>query len=170
MSSRRIFRRFAPQTNACMTRYFIFLATLGTYAALLGISCSKPSPSPTPLVGTWKLLKGTTIAGKDTTVVDYTQGQEMIKIISPTHFAFLRHDLNHGKDSTAVYSAGGGRATINGHKYTEYLDYFNDRVWEGNAFEFEYTINGDTLTTKGIEKIEKAGVDHVNMEMFVRVR
>ncbi len=31
------------------------------------------------LQGTWKLLSGTTIQGKDTVHTDYTQGQEMIK-------------------------------------------------------------------------------------------
>lgn len=149
-----------------MIQHFIALAC----ALLLCAACSTTTEAPSPLIGTWKLLKGTTIAGQDTTIVDYTQGQEMIKIISATHFAFLRHDLNHGKDSTAVYSAGGGRAAINGNKYTEYLDYFNAREWEGNTFEFEYSIHGDTLTTKGIEKVEKAGVDHLNIEMFVRVR
>ena len=74
-----------------------------------------------PIVGTWRLLSGTTIKAADTVVTDYTIGQEMIKIISPTHFAFLRHDLNHGKDSTASYAAGGGRVLIGDSSYTEFL-------------------------------------------------
>ncbi|MCB0610520.1 MAG: hypothetical protein KDD12_22545, partial [Lewinella sp.] len=88
--------------------------------ALIAISCApKDRPEPAPLLGTWKLLTGTTINGRDTSTVDYTQGQEMIKIITPTHFAFMRHDLNGGKDSTAVYVAGGGRVGIKGNIYTE---------------------------------------------------
>ena len=51
-----------------------------------------------PIMGTWRLLSGKLIKGKDTTYTDYTKGQEMIKIINKTHFAFLRHDLKHGKD------------------------------------------------------------------------
>jgi hypothetical protein len=102
-----------------------------------------------PIIGTWQLISGTTIKGSDTTVTDYTKGQEMIKIITPTHFSFLRHDLNHGKDSTADYSAGGGRVKIEGKKYKEYLDYFNVREWEGGEFEFDYEVTGDTLIIKG---------------------
>ena len=136
------------------------------------IACSPdPNQSTTtdfPIVGTWKLLQGTTIKGKDTTRTDYTKGQEMIKIISPTHFAFLRHDLQHGKDSTADYSAGGGRVTIGEKSYTEYLDYFNVREWEGGKFDFEYEIKGDTLVITGIEKVEKLGVNHLNIETYIR--
>src|SRR5690606_10562939 len=81
--------------------------------------------------GTWKLVSGTTIQDKDTVHTDYTRNQEMIKIINNTHFAFLRHDLNRGKDSSAVFVAGGGKYTLEGNKYTEYLEYFNVREWEG---------------------------------------
>ncbi|MES1219939.1 MAG: hypothetical protein ABUT20_30840, partial [Bacteroidota bacterium] len=38
--------------------------------------------------GTWKLVSGTMITKNDTTFTDYTKGQEMIKIINATHFAF----------------------------------------------------------------------------------
>ncbi|KYP14510.1 hypothetical protein [Flavihumibacter sp. CACIAM 22H1] len=123
-----------------------------------------------PLIGTWKLVSGTTIKGKDTVVTDYTIGQEMIKIISPTHFSFLRHDLNKGKDSLASYAAGGGRVRIGDSTYTEYLDYFNIREWEGGEFVLAYTIAGDTLTTTGVEKVEALGVDHINIEKLVRVK
>ena len=123
-----------------------------------------------PIVGTWRLLTGTTIKGKDTVVTDYTIGQEMIKIISPTHFAFLRHDLNKGKDSLASYAAGGGRIRIGDSSYTEYLDYFNIREWEGGEFVLSYKINGDTLTTTGVERVEELGIDHLNIERLVRVK
>lgn len=119
--------------------------------------------------GTWKLVSGTTIQDKDTVHTDYTRDQEMIKIINDTHFAFLRHDLNDGKDSSAVFVAGGGKYTLKGNKYTEHLEYFNVREWEGNNFELEYEIKKDTLTTKGIEKVEALGVDHINIEKYIRV-
>lgn len=145
---------------------------IGILLALAAVSCgSKDTQTQSvtlPIVGTWKLLQGTTIKGNDTTRTDYTKGQEMIKIISPTHFAFLRHDLQHGKDSTADYSAGGGRVTIGEKNYTEYLDYFNVREWEGGKFDFEYHISGDTLTITGIEKVEKLGVNHLNIETYIR--
>lgn len=123
----------------------------------------------TSIIGTWKLISGTTIKGNDTTVTDYTQQQEMIKIINKTHFAFLRHDVNNGKDSTAIFVAGAGKYTLKGNKYTEHLEYFNTREWEGNSFELEYKILGDTLITKGIEKIEKLNVNYLNIEKYLRI-
>lgn len=130
-----------------------------------GVTQSEP-----PIVGTWKLISGTTIKGTDTVVTDYTIGQEMIKIISPTHFAFLRHDLNKGKDSTASYAAGGGRVKIGDSTYTELLDYFSVREWEGGEFKLSYQISGDTLITTGVEKVESLGIEHLNIERLVRVK
>lgn len=121
-----------------------------------------------PIMGTWRLLSGKLIKGTDTIYTDYTKGQEMIKIINKTHFAFLRHDLNHGKDSTAVFSAGAGKYSVNGKKYTEYLQYFVDRQWEDHSFEFEYKIEGDNLVIKGIERIEELGIDQLNIETYIR--
>jgi len=116
------------------------------------------------------LLSGTIIKGVDTVTTDYTKGQEMIKIINATHFSFLRHDLLKGKDSSAVFVAGGGRYTIDEKSYTEYLEYCNYREWEGNIFEFNVLIKNDTLISTGIEKIEALGVDQLNIEVFVRLK
>lgn len=144
-------------------------AILCALCTALAAGCATKE-QPAPITGTWKLLTGMTIQGKDTTITDYTTGQEMIKIISPTHFAFLRHDLNHGKDSSAVFVAGGGAVRIGDHTYTEQLHYCNFREWEGGTFDMEYTIKGDTLVTTGIEKVEAAGINHLNVETFVRVK
>jgi hypothetical protein len=123
-----------------------------------------------PIIGTWKLLNGTLIEKGDTTVTDYTKHMSFIKIINGTHFAFLQHDLNKGKDSAAVFVAGGGRYTLKDSTYTEHLEYCNDRVWEGNDFPFTITIKNDTLTQYGREKVEGAGVDRINVERYVRVK
>ncbi|WP_442267401.1 hypothetical protein ACSIGC_06925 [Tenacibaculum sp. ZS6-P6] len=131
---------------------------------------SSPANKTASIQGTWKLISGTTIKGKDTIVTDYTKGQEMIKIINKTHFTFLRHDLKKGKDSTAIFVAGGGKYSIKGKKYIENLQYFNIREWEGNTFEFEYTINVDTLVTQGIEKIEELGINYYNIEKYQRIK
>lgn len=125
---------------------------------------------PAPITGTWKLISGTTIKDKDTTTTDYTQGQEMIKIINETHFSFLRHDLQKGKDSSAVFAAGGGTYTLKGDQYIEHLDYFSSREWEGNSFEFTYKIDGDTLTTTGVEEVKELNINHLNIEKYHRVK
>lgn len=123
-----------------------------------------------PVEGTWKLLSGTTIEKGDTTVTDYTQGKSFIKIINQSHFAFVGHDLNKGKDSTAFFSSGSGTYELKDSAYTEHLEYCNDRAWEGNDFHFTVTISNDTLIQQGIEKIESAGVDRINIEKYVRVK
>jgi hypothetical protein len=92
----------------------------------------------------------------------------MIKIINGTHFSFFNHDLNHGKDSAAFYFAGGGKYTLKDSLYTENLEYFSLREWENNKFDFVVKVQNDTLTQKGIEKIEKLGVDQIIIEKYVR--
>jgi hypothetical protein len=123
-----------------------------------------------PIEGTWKLLTGTLIEKEGTLITNYTKDREFIKIINDTHFAFLSHDLNKGKDSAAAFSAGGGNYSLKDSLYTEHLVYCNDRQWEGNDFQFTVTINKDTLIQQGIEKIESIGVNRINIEKYLRVK
>ena len=60
-------------------------------------------PPVNPMIGTWELVSGTTIQGKDTTFTDYTKNRKFLKIINSTHFAFVGNDLTKGKDSLAFY-------------------------------------------------------------------
>ena len=114
-------------------------------------------------------VSGTNYGKGVSTVTDYTKGKEFIKIINDTHFAFLSHDLNKGKDSAnAAFSSGGGSYSLADSLYTEHLEYCSDRQWEGNSFEFTVTISGDTLTQKGIEKIENIGVNRINIEKYIK--
>jgi hypothetical protein len=123
-----------------------------------------------PITGTWKLIRGTLVENGKTTITDYTRNVSFIKIINDSHFAFLQHDLKQGKDSSAVFVAGGGRYTLADSLYTEHLEYCNDRVWEGNDFSFVITIKNDTLTQTGIEKVKEAGVNRLNTETYARVK
>ncbi len=137
------------------------------------ISCNNRNPDaaqPTakPLVGTQKLITGTLIEKGDTVVTDYTKNISFIKIINDSHFAFLQHDLNKGKDS-AVFVAGGGSYSLKDSMYTEHLEYCSAREWEGNDFAFIIEINDDTLIQSGVEKVESAGVNRINIEKYVRV-
>ena len=122
------------------------------------------------LEGTWQLVSGTIIENGDTTVTNYSGNLSMIKVINATHFAFLNHDLKKGKDSTAVFGAGGGVYTLEGNQYTEYLEYCNAREWEGNTFQFTVTIQGDTLTQRGTEKVENLGLERLNIEKYTRLK
>lgn len=117
--------------------------------------------------GTWRLVSALTTQ-KDSSFSTFNPKTKMIKIINDTHFSFFNHDLNNGKDSTAVYFAGGGKYTLKDSLYTENLEYFSVREWENNKFDFVVKIQNDTLTQKGIEKIEKLGVDRIIIEKYVR--
>jgi hypothetical protein len=142
-------------------------------AATLILSCNagtKTDNARLPITGTWQLISGTTITGNDSSVIDYTKGQRMIKIINDNHFAFLKHDLNAPADSSNNFDAGGGSYTLAGNAYTEHLDYYKDRNWEGKAFNFTVSIQNDTLIQTGIEKVEAAGVDHKIIEKYARIK
>ena len=128
------------------------------------------SKTPSPIVGTWQLISGTTIEKGDTVITDYTKKLSFIKIINDTHFAFLKHDLKKGKDTTAVFEAGGGRYSLTDSVYTEHLQFCNDRAWEGNDFTFHIVIQNDSLTQTGVEKVEKINIDRLNIERYVRVK
>ena len=141
------------------------------------ISCSEKSQkneeatAAKPIQGTWKLVTGTVIEKGDTTITDYTKDKSFIKIINDSHFAFLLHDLNKGKDSTAAaFTAGGGSYSLAGDRYTEHLEYCSAREWEGHDFTFTVTITGDTLVQKGLEKIESEGINRINIEKYARVK
>jgi hypothetical protein len=129
-----------------------------------------PASASKPITGTWKLLKGTLIEKGDTTETDYSTGRSFIKIINDTHFAFLQHDLTKGKDSAAVFVAGGGRYSLTDSSYTEHLEYCSAREWEGHDFTFTLTLTDDKLVQQGIEKIESEGINRMNIEEYIRVK
>lgn len=160
-----------------MTTNKLFNMKIGIAAiATILISCMQgsrdklPATSPLSMTGTWKLITGTLIEKGDTVITDYTKNVSFIKIINDSHFAFLQHDLNKGKDSVPVFVSGGGRYSLKDSLYTEHLEYCSAREWEGNNFTFTVEIKNDTLIQSGIEKIETAGVNRINIEKYVRVK
>jgi hypothetical protein len=134
------------------------------------LSCNSQPDATLHLNGTWRLVSGTTITKGVSTVTDYTKESTMIKIINDTHFAFLKHDLNSPKDSSNHFDAGGGSYTLAGDKYTEHLDYYVDRNWEGKTFPFTVSISNDTLIQRGMEKVEQENIDREIIERYVRVQ
>lgn len=123
-----------------------------------------------PIEGTWQLLSETKIEKGDTTFTPASPTIPMVKILNKSHFTFLRHDLLKGKDSTALFVAGGGRYELTGDQYTEHLEYCSARDWENNDFHFTVTIEGDTLVQQGQEKIEGTDIDRIIIEKYSRVK
>jgi hypothetical protein len=135
-------------------------------------SCNDKSKQETTISkkeieGTWRLISAETTE-KDSTFSTFNPKTKMIKIINDSHFAFFNHDLNNGKKADALFFGGGGKYTLKDSTYTENLEYFNNRDWENNKFEFTVKVKNDTLIQKGIEKIEKLGIDRIIVEKYVR--
>ena len=153
-------------------KFIIAFLALSTIIVSCGVKTkiSDPNQDRLPIEGTWKLLTGTLIEKGDTTVTDYTKDVSFIKIINDTHFAFLQHSLKDAKDSTSSFDAGSGRYTLKDSTYTEHLEYCKEPEWEGHDFTFTVTIKNDTLTQRGIEKIDSAGINRLNIEKYVRMK
>ena len=149
-------------------RLIYALLFLALYSCESNNHTEKPSVTPNPMIGTWELISGTTIQGKDTVVTDYTKNKKFLKIINASNFAFIGHDLTKGKDSLAFYTSGAGTYTLADSLYTEHLQFCSDRAWEGNDFAFTILIQNDTLTQTGVEKVDKLGVNRLNIERYVR--
>ena len=160
---------FINHKNKHLMKTLLCIASIGFILSACNVSVKKEIKG-LPIQGTWKLISGTLIEKNDTTVTDYLEDKSFIKIINETHFAFMGHDLNKGKDSAAFFSSGGGKYELNDSNYTEYLEYCNAREWEGNDFHFTITINNDTLIQQGIEKIDSIGVNRINIEKYARLK
>ncbi len=169
--------------EACLTGfYFIYFAyirylikqqmkpTIALLACLFLFSCiDKPTNTSTSLIGTWQLVAATSTQG-DSTVSTFDPKHKMIKIINATHFAFLNHSIDRVEDTTAsAFDAGGGTYTLKDSNYTEHLEYYSDKQWENNSFSFTIHLSNDTLVQRGVEKVEKLGVDHIIIETYKRV-
>lgn len=134
----------------------------------LNVSCSNHSPNNNKLNGTWQLVSSEATVNGTTTSASM-EGTKMIKIINDTHFAFLNHDLKGGKDSTAVFVAGGGTCKLKDSIYSEVLEYCNYRDWEGLTVDFKVQFNNDTLILSGHEVKEDIKVDQFIKEKYVRI-
>ena len=144
--------------------------TLILTVAISGLLSCNTKPKDNPIVGSWELISATSIE-KDSTFSTFNAKNKMIKIINPTHFAFFNHEINPENDSLNTgFTAGGGEYTLKDSIYTENLEYFIDRKWENNKFEFVVTIKDDTLTQKGVEKLEKLGIERIIIEKYKRVK
>ena len=153
------------------TRYVPVLLIILLAACNADTNIEDGKQTALPIKGTWQLISGTTIEKNDTVITDYTKKISFIKIINDTHFAFLKHDLNKGKDSaTATFESGGGSYSLKDSLYTEHLEYCSARQWEGNDFSFIVTIKNDTLIQSGIEKVDNAGINRLNIEKYVHVK
>ena len=139
------------------------------------LSCNtKATPdsrlSSEQLTGSWKLVSAKTITKKDTVQTYPVTGQEMIKLFNGSHFSFFRHNVKGSSDTAAIFVSGAGTYTLSGNTYQEHLQYCNLREWENHDFSFTLDLRADTLTQRGIEKIDSLGIDQEIIEVYARLR
>ncbi|WP_025143543.1 hypothetical protein [Pedobacter jeongneungensis] len=146
------------------------LNILMLFAVLSLLACANKNENKKDLdiQGTWQLISATTIDKGKSETTDYSGKLKMIKLFNNSHFAFLKHSLDP-KDTTS-FDAGGGTFILKGEDYTEHLEYYKNKNWEGKSFNFKLAIHQDTLIQKGVEKVEAAGVDRVIIEKYIRVK
>lgn len=123
-----------------------------------------------PLNGTWRLVNSKSIVKKDTTDTTPKSDVETIKIYNDNNFAFFTHDLSGGKTKTPMYDSGAGTYTLNGDNYTEHLKYCSEREWENHDFNFTMKVGHDTITQRGVEKIDSLHIDHIIIETYAKVK
>jgi hypothetical protein len=122
------------------------------------------------ITGTWKLVSSKVTTGTKTEVTYPVKGLEMIKLFNGTHFAFFKHDLAKGAVPAPVYGSGAGTYSLKGDQYQEHLDYCNAREWENRDFKFTLTLKNDTITQKGIEKIDSLNINQEIIEIYTKIK
>ena len=135
---------------------------------ILNFGCSSKSSNHNNLNGTWQLVSSEANVNGSITHGNM-KGNKMIKIINDTHFAFLNHDLKAGKDSNALFVAGGGTCKLSDSIYTEFLEYCNYRDWEGLKVDFKVQFNQDTLILSGHEIKEDIKVNQFIKEKYIKI-
>jgi hypothetical protein len=127
-------------------------------------------PRKPSLTGTYRLVNSKSIEKGDTTNTTPAKGTETIKILNDGHFAFFTHDLNKGAGPKPVYDSGSGAYVLDGDRYTEHLEFCNEREWENRTFNFKIEVRHDTIIQQGIEKIDSLKINHEIVETYVRLK
>jgi hypothetical protein len=106
------------------------------------------------LQGTWELISQK-IDGKDQTL-----SGRRIRLITASHFAWIKQDTKQVKellakgtahDSAAAFHdvAGAGTYKVIGDIYTETTEFFYDPQNIGTSIEWKFKIDGDLWSTSG---------------------
>ncbi len=117
--------------------------------------------SPCRIQGAWELVSGTADGEA------YPARWRQLKIITETHFAFVRESEDRGvkelktaADSLQAFRtmfSGGGTYTLQGTTYTENLEYFADPTYLGMSLPFTCRTEGDRFYQSGTYPILEDG-------------
>lgn len=101
-----------------------------------------------PLVGTWEMvsIQGTNAAGEkfsyDTSTI------REIKIITPTHYMLIAHDVEG--DSLVFNRCYAGTIQVNGNKYQEFPTLSSVPIFDNVKTDYTWKVEGDRFIQSGI--------------------
>lgn len=130
-------------------------------------SCSnkKSLSSNNAIEGTWKMVYAE-INENDSLKIKDLSHTSFIKIINGNHFAFFNQENN----STNNFYGGGGKYTLEGNNYVEFLNYTSVEAIKNHEFPFTIQIKGDTLIQAGLEEVKEAGIKREIVEKYIRIK
>ena len=100
-----------------------------------------------PLIGTWEMvsIKGISANGEKFSID--TSSVREVKIITPTHYMLIAHDVQ--KDSLVFNRSYAGTIKIDGNKYIEYPTQASVQIFDNVKTDFTWKIEGDKFTQAG---------------------
>jgi len=100
-----------------------------------------------PLIGTWEMvsIKGISANGEKFSIDTSTVRE--VKIITPTHYMLIAHDVQ--KDSLVFNRSYAGTIKIDGNKYIEYPTQASVQIFDNVKTDFTWKIEGDKFTQAG---------------------
>lgn len=120
----------------------VFLSILG---AILLFSYSLAAQHP--LIGTWEMLSIQYINAEGKKLsVDTTSVRE-VKIITPTHYMLIAHDVQG--DSLVFNRSYAGTIKLDGDRYIEYPTQASVQIFDNVKTDFTWKIEGDKFTQAG---------------------
>jgi hypothetical protein len=100
--------------------------------------------SPGPLDGAWEMVRSQQTRA-DGAVVEITRSdRQALKIVGTGHFVYISQD-----GPEAFHGAHGGRCVIDANRYTEHVDYAFLEEMRGQAYTFEFRLEGDEWHLRG---------------------
>ena len=135
------------------------------------------------LEGVWQLQTSDLTIG-DTTYPCLPADWQMIKMITPTRFAFFSAKQQRPNfpsyegtpelrlDAFATYNSGSGHYTLAGDCYTEHIEFCNFPNYVGQSITFTLTLDGERLTMAGTYPLVNMGLgdsDGYLVETYLRV-
>ncbi len=122
----------------------LVVALTGPFPVCADDSTNGESPG-SPLQGAWRLVAGK--YGDATEFQKASPKETMIKLVTDTHFTWVRFD----SETKEVSHAAGGKCTVSGDKYTEYIEYGVGAVMQlkGEKQTFTWKLEGDRWHQSG---------------------